>query len=211
MSETLVKICGLTNLEDTMLAIEMGADLLGFNFFPESPRFLDYPLAKSILQEIPPSIAKVGVFVNEYYQNIVDLVQELELDYVQFHGDESPAFCNQFGTPWYKALRLASSDSLENVKDYECDWILVDAYVAGKYGGTGEKPDWHLAKKVEEQGKKLILAGGLNPENIQVAIATLQPFAVDVASGVEARPGKKDLAKMEDFINKAKTVQLRVV
>ncbi|MBF0492431.1 MAG: phosphoribosylanthranilate isomerase [Deltaproteobacteria bacterium] len=211
MPETLVKICGLTNLEDTLTAIEMGADLLGFNFYPESPRFMDYPLAKTIFQEIPPSIPKVGVFVNEYYQNIIDLVQDLELDYIQFHGDESPEFCNQMGHPWFKALRLELEGSLDHLDQYECEWILADAFVAGQYGGTGEKPDWQLAKKIEQSRKKLILAGGLNPQNVQLAIATVKPFAVDVASGVEAHVGKKDLAKMEEFINKAKKARLHMI
>lgn len=210
MSETLVKICGLTNLEDTLTAIEMGADFLGFNFYPESPRFIDYSLAKSVFLEIPTNIPKVGVFVNEYYQNIIDLVQELELDYVQFHGDESPEFCNQMGHPWFKAIRLASEESLNNLDQYESEWVLVDAFVKGQYGGTGEKPDWNLAKKIA-QNKKLFLAGGLTPQNVQAAIATVQPFAVDVSSGIEAHVGKKDLAKMEEFINKAKEAHLRVI
>lgn len=151
MSETLVKICGLTNLEDTLTAIEMGADFLGFNFYPESSRFIDYALAKSIFQEIPTNIPKVGVFVNEYYQNIIDLVQELELDYVQFHGDESPEFCNQMGHPWFKAIRLASEESLANLDEYECEWILADAFV--KKGPMAEPVKSRIGSSLKKLSK----------------------------------------------------------
>lgn len=212
MSEnTLVKICGLTTLEDTLAAIDFGADYLGFNFYAQSPRYLSYEKAKRIFEEIPPNIPKVGVFVNEEYENIVDLSQLLGLDYLQFHGDESPEFCNQMGYPWWKAIRLENDADLEKITQYESECILIDAFVRGQYGGTGEKPDWDLAKRVKNMGKKIFLAGGLNPENVALAIATVQPYAVDVASGVESKPGKKDLKKMEDFISKAKHSHLRLV
>lgn len=212
MSETtLVKICGLTELEDSLAAIELGADFLGFNFYSQSPRYLSYEKASKIFQEIPPNIPKVGVFVNEEYENIVDLTQFLGLDYLQFHGDESPEFCNAMGHPWFKAIRLGKDEDLQGINSYESDWVLIDAFVPGQYGGTGAKPDWELAKRVKNMGKKMFLAGGLNPENVQLAIATVQPYAVDVSSGVEAKPGKKDFKKMEDFINRAKSVHLRIV
>ncbi len=211
MSTPLVKICGLTNIEDTLAAIDLGADFLGFNFYAQSPRYLSYAKAKKIFDEIPPNIPKVGVFVNEAYENIIDLTQLLELDYLQFHGDESPEFCNRMGHAWWKAIRLSSEEEIEKISSYESEWILIDAYVKGQYGGTGMKPDWDLAKRAKNLNKKIFLAGGLGPENVQLAIATLQPYAVDVASGVEAKPGKKDLKKMEDFINKAKSVHLRVL
>jgi phosphoribosylanthranilate isomerase len=211
MNTTLVKICGLTSLEDTLAAIEMGADFLGFNFYPQSSRYLSYERAQKIFEEIPSNIPKVGVFVNEEYQNIIDLVQLLEFDYLQFHGDETPEFCNAMGHPWFKAIRLTDEKSLEIIPKYETEFILVDAAVSGKYGGTGIKANWQLAKKVGEMNKKVILAGGLNPENVQAAIATVQPFAVDVTSGIESREGKKDFNKMEEFITKAKSVPVRVV
>jgi phosphoribosylanthranilate isomerase len=207
----LVKICGLTNLEDTLAAIEQGADLLGFNFYPESSRFIPYERAEEIFQEIPPNIPKVGVFVNEDYQTVVDAACQLELDYLQFHGDETPEFCNPMGHPWMKAFRLTDESVLETIPRYGCEWILLDAGVKGKYGGTGERADWELAKRVKNMGKKIFLAGGLTPENVQVAVATVQPFGVDVASGVESKPGKKDLRKMEEFITRAKSVPLRIV
>lgn len=207
----LVKICGLTNLEDTLAALDFGADFLGFNFYSQSPRYLSYEKAKIIFEEIPPNIPKVGVFVNEDYENIIDLTQLLELDYIQFHGDEPPEFCNQMGHPWWKAIRLSSEDEIEKISAYECENILIDAYVKGQYGGTGTKPDWDLAKRVKNLGKKIFLAGGLTPENVQLAVATVQPYAVDVASGVEFKPGKKDFIKMEEFIRRAKQSHLRLV
>ncbi len=212
MSEnTLVKICGLTNLEDTLAAIDLGADFLGFNFYPQSSRYLSYEKAKKIFDEIPTNILKVGVFVNEEYENIIDISHLLELDYLQFHGDEIPEFCNQMGHPWWKAIRLENEGDIEKISQYESEWVLVDAHVKGQYGGTGAKPDWELAKRVKNLGKKMFLAGGLTPDNIQLAIATVQPYAVDVASGVENKPGKKDFKKMEDFISRAKHSHLRVV
>ncbi|MFO1519710.1 MAG: phosphoribosylanthranilate isomerase [bacterium] len=207
----LVKICGLTNLEDTLAAIEMGADLLGFNFYPESPRYLAYEKAEMIFQEVPPNILKVGVFVNEDIQTVIDLACQIGLDYLQFHGDESPEYCNPIGRPWFKAIRLADENALETIPQYDCEWILIDAAGEGQYGGTGKKVDWELARRAKNMGKKILLAGGLNPENVQVAIATVQPFGVDVASGVEKKPGQKDLKKMEEFIAKAKSVNLHVV
>ncbi len=209
--ETLVKICGLTNLEDTLAAIEMGADLLGFNFYSDSPRFISFEAAEKIFQEIPSNIPKVGVFVNEAYGTVVDYACQLNLDYLQFHGDETPEFCNEFGHPWFKAIRLQGEEDLEPISKLECEWILIDASVPGQYGGTGVLVDWDLAKRAKNLGKKIILAGGLKPENVQVAIATLQPFGVDVASGVEKSPGKKDFKKMEEFILKAKSVSLKAL
>ncbi|MBL7685511.1 MAG: phosphoribosylanthranilate isomerase [Deltaproteobacteria bacterium] len=211
MNAPLVKICGLTTIEDTLAAIEMGADWLGFNFYSESPRFLSYENALQIFQEIPSSIPKVGVFVNEERELVLDLACQLELDYLQFHGDESPEYCNAIGRDWFKACRLMEESALEHIPEYDCDFLLVDAGVNGQYGGTGEQADWDLARRSKNFGKKIILAGGLTPSNVQVAIATVQPFGVDVASGVEKKPGVKDHRKMEDFINKAKSVSLRVL
>lgn len=207
----LVKICGLTNLEDTLAAIELGADFLGFNFYPESSRFLEFEEAEKIFQEIPSNIVKVGLFVNEEYQNIIDIAAALNLDMLQFHGDETPEFCNQFARAWIPALRVEQEEDLQIIPQYESDWILIDASVQGEYGGTGVKANWPVAKQAKKFGKKLMLAGGLNPENVQTAIATVQPDAVDVSSGVELKVGVKDFKKMEAFIERAKSVSLRLV
>lgn len=207
---TLVKICGLTNLNDTMDAIELGADYLGFNFYPDSPRFVDYETAAKIIEEIPSNIPKVGVFVNEDLGKVVDLAIELGLDMLQFHGDESAESLNPLGRPWYKAFRLKEMEDVLEIPKYQCDWILADAYSDKAYGGTGLTAHWDLVHAAGNFGKKIILAGGLNPDNIAVAIATVKPFMVDVASGVEASPGQKDRHKLEVFLSKAKSALVRV-
>jgi len=205
----LVKICGLTNLNDTLDAVELGADYLGFNFYPDSPRFIPYEKAAEIFQEIPTNIPKVGVFVNEDIDRAVDLSVDLGLDFMQFHGDESPEQLNPIGHPWYKVFRLKSEKDLEEIPLYQCEWILVDAYSEKAYGGTGLTAQWDLVHHAAKLGKKIILAGGLTPENISVAVATINPFMVDVASGVESEPGLKDRHKMEVFITRAKSTMLR--
>lgn len=207
---TLVKICGLTEIHDALDAVELGADYLGFNFYPDSPRFLPYEKAEEIFQEIPTNIPKVGVFVNEDIPKVLDIAIELGLDMLQFHGDESPDSLNGLGRPWFKAFRLRSSGDVAEIPKYQCDWILVDAYSDKAYGGTGLTAHWDLVHEAEKFGKKIILAGGLTPDNVAVAIAAVKPFMVDVASGVESAPGVKDRHKMEVFISKAKSALVRV-
>lgn len=210
MTSVLVKICGLTNFDDVMDAIDVGADYLGFNFYPDSPRFLHPEKAERILDEIPTNIFKVGVFVNMDLDSVLDLAIRLRLDVLQFHGDEVSEELNLLGRPWYKAIRLKDESSLLEIPKYECDWIMVDAYSEKAYGGTGLTAHWDLVHAAEKYGKKIILAGGLNPDNIAVAVATINPFMVDVASGVEVSPGKKDRLKMEMFVQRAKGTPLRV-
>ena len=186
-----------------MDAMDCGADWLGFNFYPDSPRYVEPSKAKEILREIPPSIAKVGVFVNEPQDKVADLALELTLDMLQFHGDETPEYCNAFGRPWYKAFRFQEEGELQQIPLYETDWVLVDSYVEKAFGGTGMVSNWDLARKAGAK-KKLILSGGLKPENIEIALEAVKPAAVDVASGVEASPGIKDHYKMEEFIKRVK-------
>jgi len=207
---TLVKICGLTNIHDTLDAIELGADYLGFNFYPDSPRFLEYEQAQILFDEIPTNIPKVGVFVNEDPKKVLDLAIELGIDMLQFHGDESPESLNGIGRPWYKAFRLKEGANLQQIPKFQCDWILVDAYSEKAYGGTGITAPWDLVREAGRFGKEIILAGGLTPENVAVAVATVKPFMVDVTSGVESSPGQKDRHKMEVFISKAKSALTRV-
>jgi phosphoribosylanthranilate isomerase len=202
---TLVKICGITNLEDALAAVEFGADALGFNFYKKSPRYVSPAVVEKILEEIPPSVWKVGVFVNESEEAVKDLSVRLQFDYLQFHGDETPYYCEQFATPYWKAFQLKDEKSLELMKKYHCEYYLVDAYVENAYGGTGVTGNWELAKEAKKSGK-IFLAGGLRPDNVEMAIKVVQPDGVDVASGVEARPGKKDRAKLEEFIGRAKSL-----
>jgi phosphoribosylanthranilate isomerase len=205
MGSVLVKICGLTNLNDALDAIELGADYLGFNFYPDSPRFISPEKAKEIFEEIPTNVSKVGVFVNEDIPTVLDLAIDLGLDYLQFHGDETPEALNPIGRPWYKAVRMKDEAALAEISRYDCEWILADAYSEKAYGGTGLTAHWDLVRKVQDLGKKVILAGGLNPENVAVAVAAVRPLMVDVASGVGASPGKKDRLKVEMFISRAKS------
>ena len=210
MNQVKVKICGLTNVDDVLDAIEFGADYLGFNFYPDSPRFLPKEQAIKVFEEIPGNIPKVGVFVNEPIQDVLDLAVELELDYLQFHGDEKPEELNPLGRPWFKVFRLKSESDLEIIPQYDCEWILVDAYSEKAYGGTGVTAHWDLVREAAKFNKKIILAGGLTEENISVAVATVNPFMVDVASGVESSPGIKDRQRMEIFIQRAKATPLRL-
>ncbi|MCP5463400.1 MAG: phosphoribosylanthranilate isomerase [Deltaproteobacteria bacterium] len=199
----LVKICGLTNVSDTMDAIELGADLLGFNFYPDSPRYLKPNDFKDIIDEIPFSIGKVGVFVNADPQLVIDIATEFNLDYLQFHGDESPEYCNQFSRPFIKAVRPQKESDLNGLEAFEAEFLLVDAHVQQAYGGTGITANWDLARHCKNLAP-ILLAGGLNPENIEMAIGAVKPNGVDVASGIEHSPREKDYRKMEEFIKKAK-------
>jgi phosphoribosylanthranilate isomerase len=203
-----VKICGITTLDDALDAIDFGADYLGFNFYPDSPRYIEPVKAKEIIEDIPDNIGKVGVFVNEDKQLVIDLAIELDLDLLQFHGDETPEYCQGFGRDWMKAFRLKDQDVVDSIKEYGCQKILVDAYVEKAFGGTGVMANWDLARLASEYGD-LFLSGGLNPENIEIAIEAVKPYAVDVASGVESAPGIKDRDKMQDFISKVKKYTLR--
>ena len=204
-----VKICGITNIEDALAAIEFGADALGFNFYPKSSRYLSPEKALRMMEDIPPSVWRVGVFVNEPEQWVRDLSQSLYLDFLQFHGDETPEYCEQFATPYWKAFRLKDEKSLEEMGTYHPDYFLIDAHVESigevLYGGTGVTGDWDLARESRKHGK-VFLSGGLTPDNVETAIQTVQPDGVDVASGVESEPGKKDWKKMESFISKAKGI-----
>lgn len=206
-----IKICGITNLEDALDAIELGADYLGFNFYPDSPRYIEPKKAAYIFDEIPFSVSRVGVFVNEEASKVIDLSTELNLDLLQFHGDETPEYCSEFARPVIRVFRPQSEIDLEKIRSYDVDYLLVDAYVKNSFGGTGVISNWDLARSAAEH-RPLFLAGGLTADNVEIAIASVSPFAVDVASGVEESPGKKDYRKMEEFIKKARRAgNMRVV
>ncbi len=203
-----VKICGLTNFEDTLDAIELGADYLGFNFYKDSKRFISFEKFEEIVQEIPYEVMKVGVFVNADPQLVIDAATEFNLDYLQFHGDETAEYCNQFARPFIRAVRPERESDLAGLNDFEAEFFLVDSFVSHSYGGSGVVSNWDLAKKIKSDLQKpLFLSGGLTAENIEMAIGSVKPFAVDVASGVELEPGKKDYHKMDEFIKRAKSFQ----
>lgn len=202
---TLVKICGITNLDDAMVAVDAGADAIGFNFFPGSPRYIQPDKARAIRIELPDVIMKVGVFADAQAEQVREIGQWVELDFLQFHGDETPYYCEQFATPYWKAFRLHEKRTLELMKKYRPSAYLVDAYHEKLLGGTGQLADWKLAVKAKAFGK-IVLAGGLNPDNVAEAILAVDPWAVDTCSAIERRPGFKDHDVMSKFVEKVKRV-----
>lgn len=197
-----VKICGITRLPDALAAVEAGVDALGFMFYEGSKRFITPAAAAQIIRALPPFIAKVGVFVNASAETVRATVAECGLDTLQFHGEESADFCAQFAPlKVVKAFRIQNEASLQPLPDYAVDGWLLDSYVAGQRGGTGEKFNWELAAQAKELGRPVILAGGLTPENIADAIQQVWPFGVDVSSGVETAPGQKDIGLVRQFVS----------
>jgi len=200
---TQVKICGITNTEDALVAAQCGAAALGFIFYPPSPRYIKPVDAKIIISALPDKIVKVGVFVNEQPENIKKLMETCALDMIQLHGDESPEYCRQFpASMMIKAFDLINNDDMNRALTYPVAALLVDSRHAGLYGGTGKVSNWELASRLKNK-KSLILSGGLNAENVADALKTVAPTALDINSGVEASPGKKDhkkLARIFDII-----------
>jgi len=203
--ETKVKICGITNLADAQAAVEAGADAIGFIFHEKSPRFISLKAAVEISKQLPPFVMRVGVFVNAQEDFVLRAIGEAGLTMLQFHGDEPPEFCMQFGLMSMKAFRIRDAESLKKIPDYPTDAYLLDAFSSTTLGGTGEKFDWDLAIEAQKFGKPVFLAGGLTPENVVEAVKKVRPFGVDVSSGVESAPGKKDHAKVKAFIVAAKS------
>ncbi len=195
-----IKICGITNLEDALLAAELGADALGFIFHARSPRAVEPDAARAIIAQLPPLVTTVGVFVDEDAATINELAAAVGLDWVQLHGAETPEFCRSLGRRVMKAFRIKDEDSLQDLEAYRgaVQALLLDTYKKGQTGGTGETFDWELSRKARKYGP-IVLAGGLTPANVAQAIKTAQPQAVDVASGVEAAPGKKDADRLREF------------
>jgi phosphoribosylanthranilate isomerase len=190
-----VKICGITNYRDAAAAADMGADLIGFNFYPKSPRFVTPQQAAQIINKLPAFIHVAGVFVDASLDQIKDIISECNLDWVQLHGDESPKFCESLrslNVRTMKAIRVKNQADIEKAEDFFTDAILLDAFDPKKYGGTGLKFDWNIIGHIN---KRVFLAGGINPDNVAAAIE-LGVYGIDVCSGIESRPGKKNLRKM---------------
>ncbi len=201
-----VKICGVTSLEDAQAAVQAGADALGFMFYRPSPRFLEPHAARCIIESLPPFIARVGVFVDSSYAEIRRHIDTCGIDTVQLHGNESPEFCRSLDPiRVIKAFRVRGPESIEALAQFPGLAWLLDSYVAGSMGGTGQAFNWNLAADAVKRGGRVILAGGLTPANVADAVAAVNPWAVDVSSGVESAPGRKDAAKMRDFIAAAKS------
>jgi phosphoribosylanthranilate isomerase len=205
---TRVKICGITNLEDALVSVELGADMLGFNFYEKSARYISPKTAGALVSEMPDNIEKVGVFVNKSVEEIFQLLNTVSLDTVQLHGDEPPEFIDALrgrtAVKLIKAIRVGQKFDPAVISDFRTDGILLDAFSKSGYGGTGETFAWDRAKNLGRSIPRLYLAGGLHAGNVSKAVKSVRPYAVDVASGVESFPGKKDPAKLEAFIANAK-------
>ncbi|WP_457665760.1 phosphoribosylanthranilate isomerase [Thiolapillus sp.] len=197
---TRVKICGITRLEDALAAIKAGADALGFVFYPPSPRDVDVAQARRIVAQLPPFVTTVALFVNADRDTIAEVVQQVKIDLLQFHGNECPDYCAAHGRPWIKAIRMKDDvDLLKASNDYhQASALLLDAYKPGVPGGTGDSFDWERIP--EKLAQRIVLAGGLTPENVAEAVRRVHPYAVDVSGGVEAVKGIKDQQKIKQFM-----------
>jgi phosphoribosylanthranilate isomerase len=201
-----VKICGVTTVADALFAVECGADLIGLNFYPSSPRCVSFSTAQAIRAVLPDHIWCVGVFVNAEREHIATLLKQLHFHALQFHGDETAADLRGWSCLTIKAVRVPADGSLPQVEPVPSDYLLLDTYRTGRYGGTGEAFAWDMAAALPQASRqRLLLAGGLTPENVAAAVRTVRPWAVDVASGVESTPGHKDPNKVRAFITNAKT------
>ncbi len=198
--DTRIKICGITSVADGQAAAEAGADMIGLMFYEKSPRHVSLSVATEISRSLSPFVVKVGVFANPSEDLVLRAISECGVTMLQFHGDEPPAFCTRFGVMSMKAFRIKNAESLAALPLYATDAYLLDAYSPEALGGTGEKFNWELAIEAQKLGKPIFLAGGLTPENVADAVRRVQPFGVDVSSGVESAPGKKDHTKVKAFI-----------
>jgi phosphoribosylanthranilate isomerase len=204
-----VKVCGITNAEDALAAVEAGADALGFIFYEKSPRYVVPGVAANIIAELPPLVTPVGVFVNEGLTTVRSIMNTCGLAMAQLHGDENVSYCRELARPAMKALRLRDRGSLLALAEYQgrggVRGFVLDAFSELSYGGTGQITDWGLAAEVAKS-TPILLAGGLTPDNVTEAIRTVRPYGVDVSSGVESAPGKKDHAKMRAFVDAVRVV-----
>lgn len=199
-----VKICGLTRQNDVQAAVDAGADALGFVFAPRSRRVLEPVKAKRLVCRVPAFVARVGLFMDQNYDEVRRVLDHVPLSMLQFHGRENAAFCRRFGLPYIKALGMGSAPELRQAEQQYDDaaGLLLDSHRDGEVGGTGQSFDW---SRIPVLGLPLILAGGLTPDNVRRAVRAVRPWAVDVASGVEDAPGIKNAEKMRKFISEAKS------
>jgi phosphoribosylanthranilate isomerase len=204
-----VKICGITNLKDARQALESGASFIGFNFYKRSPRYITPSAARWILQHLPKKIKSVGVFVNESEERMLAVARRTGLDYLQLHGEESPDTIARLKRtlPVIKAIRVRDSFSTGQLIPYKrASAFLLDGFDRRRHGGSGKTFRWDIARRAKRAGR-IFLAGGLTPDNIGAAIRSAKPYAVDVCSGVEAKPGKKDPALVKDFMRAVREAQ----
>ncbi len=206
MNTVKVKICGITNLQDATAAVNMGADLLGFNFYPKSPRYLTVEKAIEIIDRIPTFVDTAGIFVNPTIEEIKEITTHGFLNWIQLHGDEKPQFCETlkwFHVKTIKAIRVKSAEDIANIEQFHTDAILLDAFNSKLYGGTGETFNWDLVGDINT--KRIFMAGGINHENAADAVR-LGVYGIDACSGIESSPGKKDHKKMRQLFENIKHV-----
>ncbi|MCZ6634475.1 MAG: phosphoribosylanthranilate isomerase [bacterium] len=200
-----IKICGITNREDAACAVRYGADALGFIFYSKSPRYVSSEQVREIVETLPPFVTPVGVFVNDSREEIASTVRQARLQAIQLHGDESPEDCQGHDVPVIRAVRVGPAFDLETLTAYPVDTFLLDTAKTGFYGGTGETFDWSFAKKAKAYGR-IVLSGGIGPDNVAEAVREVKPYAVDCGSGVEAEPGKKDHEKVARFLDTVRSM-----
>ena len=198
-----VKVCGMTSLKDALVAVEGGADAVGFIFYKKSPRSVTMKTVREIVLELPPFVDTVGVFVDETAEQINKIADYCNLDIIQLHGDESPTFCKKIRRKVIKAFRIKDMQSVKKLSSFQVSGFLLDTFSENLHGGTGKVFDWNLALPAKKFGP-VIMAGGLTPNNVQQAVRQIRPYGVDVCSGVESEPGIKDHKKVRAFLNNAK-------
>jgi len=198
-----VKVCGMTSLKDALVAVEGGADAVGFIFYKKSPRSVTMKTVREIVLELPPFVDTVGVFVDETAEQINKIADYCNLDIIQLHGDESPTFCKKIRRKVIKAFRIKDMQSVKKLSSFQVSGFLLDTFSENLLGGTGKVFDWNLALPAKKFGP-VIMAGGLTPNNVQQAVRQIRPYGVDVCSGVESEPGIKDHKKVRAFLNNAK-------
>ena len=206
---TFIKICGITSLDDALAAVDAGADALGFNFYKPSPRYIAPSAAREIVEQLPATVFTVGVFVNEESQTVKSIATEVGLKAVQLHGDESPDYCREFAADFYVIKTLAVSDSFDakQSRAYNVQAIMLDTKDNRLHGGTGRVFDWSVARAASQLVPKLYLAGGLSPDNVAEAVATVRPYAVDACSALEDRPGIKNHERMRAFVETVRSIK----
>jgi phosphoribosylanthranilate isomerase len=202
-----VKVCGITSYDDAVMVLDQGVDALGFNFFPSSPRYMSPEDVRSIVRRLPPFVTTVGLFVNiARTDQVSEIAHRAGVHMIQLHGDESPDYCRKLADwPLIKVLRIGNNGIAEALEDYSVQAFLLDAKDDTLFGGTGKSFDWSIAGSIKRI-RPIILAGGLRPDNVREAIRIVDPYAVDVCSGVEKAPGKKDAAKLIEFMNEVRNV-----
>lgn len=207
---TKIKVCGIKSKADAWMCLEIGVDALGFVFVNESPRKIEPQEAQKIINDLPPFVISVGVFTNRVKDEVEEIANLCKLDILQFHGDESPEYCASFNRKVIKAFRIRSSDDINRLVEYKVPAYLLDSYEEERLGGTGRTFEWSLAAEATKYGH-IVLAGGLTPENVNRAISIVRPYAVDISSGIEDTPGKKNKVKLAEFIRQVQNADSDII